>query len=138
MQHQRSTFTQLDAILARGIAVDVKIEHNKTSFFTPQQIVARMVAATKVYTRNFPIICESRKTATAPDNFFMMVAPQAVSDKAYEATDEEFQWPRTLYGTFFFEDAPLQSGQQNGLWVFVESGSDAEDNYTLLDQTIQP
>lgn len=127
---------QLDAILARGIAVDVKIQHSESAFITHQQIRARMVATGEVYKRNFHIIREARNYATADDQFFFMRGTQAESDLETEGLDEDFHWPRTLSGEIFFHDTPQRG--RGALWIFVESGSIPFDSYAILDQTIQP
>lgn len=105
------------------------MEHSETSSIGQRKIVARMNATTEMYSTHFPIIQESRITATADDAFFVMRAPQAISDVQVEALDDDYQWPRTLYGHIFLEN--------NAIWVHAESGSIGQDNYDLVNQTIQ-
>lgn len=106
---------QLEAIRARGISLDVKVEHSEASSIGQRKFVARMNATIEIYSTHFPIIQECRTTATDPDAFFVMKAPQTASDVESEELDEDFEWPRTLYSHMFLE--------HNGIWVHAESGS---------------
>lgn len=96
----------------------------------------RMIATKEVYKRNFSKIREARRFATAGDQFFNMLARQAITDKETEGLDEDFPWPRTLRDEIFFD--ATRPRQRNGLWVYVESGGGPMDSYNIMDETIQP
>jgi hypothetical protein len=115
---------QLDAILDRQVAVDVKISHQEATSLSHIDFVARMRAAIEVYTRHYPTLHDSRKAATAPDNVFVMDAPQAIQDAETEPFDDDFHWPRKVYGSIYLEN--------NGLWVHSASGSTAQDDLDLV------
>jgi hypothetical protein len=116
--------------------VDVSINHGETCFLTQRQMRERMIATKQVYKRNFSKIREARKSATAGDPFFNMLAPQSIIDKETEGLDEDFPWPRTLCGEIFFD--AMRPRQRDALWVYVESGGGPMDSYNIMDETIRP